>query len=309
MVDIMSDYMCDVCKKPFKRKANLTYHINRAVCSEKPYKCKFCPNKFTSKTAMYTHIRDVCKIKKEEEKKQKDFNERLKKIEEENKTLKKQADMNEKKTQKEIKKLKAQIKTQSAISKTKNINNGSVVNNNNNNNIINNIAFIGYGKEDMEKIDKKEILKAIQNGFKSVVNLTEAMHFNPNHPEYQNIYISNIKDKYAMMYNGKEWDLSMKDELVDRIYDDKKNYIEENLNEFAGSLTVSRKNALDRWLNTDDEDVKISKIKNDIKLLLYNKRNVVIDTHNNIIDKKSDNNKLIKSTKNISKTKRTIKDV
>lgn len=293
----MCDFVCSICDKPFKRKANLIYHESRKVCVEKPYKCKFCPSKFTSKAALYTHVREVCKGKKKEDNKKNGFNKRLLKLEEDNKKLKKDNEN-----------LKKQIKS----SKTKNINNGNVVNADSVDSVINadsvvnvnNIALIGYGHEDMEKLDKKDILKAIQNGFKSVVNLTEAMHFNPKHPEYHNIYISNLKNKYAMMYNGNKWDVSMKDELIDRIYDDKKNYIEENLDEFVGLLSVSRKNALDRWLNTDEEDSKISKIKNDIKLLLYNKRNVIKDVNDNkqnIIVKKE-------KPKIKTKTKRTIKD-
>lgn len=53
--------------------------------------------------------------------------------------------------------------------------------------------------------------------------------------------------------------------------------IVENIDEFVESLSVSRKNALHRWLETEDGDDRISKIKNEMKLLLYNKRNVVLD--------------------------------
>ena len=39
-------------------------------------------------------------------------------------------------------------------------------------------------------------------GFKSVENLTKSLHFDKNRPENHNIYISNIKDNYVMMYDG-----------------------------------------------------------------------------------------------------------
>ena len=160
------------------------------------------------------------------------------------------------------------------------INNTKVVNNNNiNNGIVAHINLIGYGKEDLSKIDKRDILKAIQCGYNSTIKLTETLHFNPKHPEYHNVYITNVKDKYAMMFDGKEWNLTMKEDLINKIYDDKKNYIEENLDDFVGSLPVSRKKALVRWLETDEEDDRISKIKNEIKLLLYNKRNLILDNH------------------------------
>ena len=126
------------------------------------------------------------------------------------------------------------------------------------------------------------VLKAMQSGYDSPLKLTETLHFNPKHPEYQNIYITNVKDKYAMMFDGKDWNLTMKDDLINRIYDDKKNYIEENIDEFVDSLTSSRKQALDRWLDTSDDDERILKIKNDIRLLLYNKRNLVLADGNEI---------------------------
>ena len=132
-------------------------------------------------------------------------------------------------------------------------------------------------KEDISRIDKKDLIRAIQYGYDSTIKLTEALHFNPNYPEYHNVYITNMKDKYAMMFDGKDWNLTMKDDLINKIYDDKKNYIEENIDDFIDSLTPSRKKALERWLSTDDNDDRIIKIKNEIKLLLYNKRNVILD--------------------------------
>jgi GTP-binding protein EngB required for normal cell division len=187
-----------------------------------------------------------------------------------------------------------------------NSNNTKTINNGNVNNVVNNINLVGYGFEDISRLDKGDILSALQNGYNSTIRLTEAVHFNPKYPEYHNVYISNIRDKYGMLYDGKDWNLRVKEELINMIYDDKKSYIEENLEEFLASLSVSRRRALDRWLATDDDDAKISKIKEEIKLLLYNKRNIVLETHK--IDK-TNNTKQTKNKK-ITKTSttRSIKD-
>jgi hypothetical protein len=160
----------------------------------------------------------------------------------------------------------------------KNIHNGVVnINRGTINNTTNQIVLVGYGQEDLSKLGKNELIKIFQNGYNSTLRLTEAVHFNPKYPEHHNIYISNIKDKYAMMFDGNKWTLTMKEDLINKIYHAKKNYIKENLDDFTNSLSVSRKKALDRWLETDDEDIKISKIKNDIKLLLYNKRDLIMN--------------------------------
>ena len=240
-------------------------------------------------------MKHSCQVKKDEDNKRDKIFERLMKLEEENKKLLKIEDEYKifKKENKLVKKenrlLKQEIKR---IKKSvKNIKTGNTTTNNttnNNNNKINNgtinkgtinnnIVLIGYGKEDLAKIDKKDILKSLKKGFYSTIQLTEAVHFNPKYPEYHNVYISNIKDKYAMMYDGKEWTLTRKAELIERLYENKRDYIEDNMDEFIESLSQSQTRALERWLKTDDNHNKIKEIKDKIKLLLYNKRDIIIN--------------------------------
>ena len=63
-----------------------------------------------------------------------------------------------------------------------------------------------------------------------------------------------MKDKYVMKYNGNKWELAMKEDLINRIYDDTKYYIEQNLDKFTEDLLPSRKKTLARWLETDEND-------------------------------------------------------
>lgn len=109
------------------------------------------------------------------------------------------------------------------------------------NSITNNIVLVGCGKEDFSKIDKNDLIKAIKTDSIPLLILLATIHFNPKYPEYHNIYIPNMKDKYAMKYNGHSWELVTKNDLIDTIYDDKKNYIEENLDDFINSLNKSQK--------------------------------------------------------------------
>lgn len=286
----MSQYKCDRCDRLFTRKENLAKHTLNNVCVGKRYesvidsnnqfKCEFCGKTFTTSTSMYRHVNHTCKIKKTEDRNRDQIYERLvalekrsSEFEQENKQLKKKMVTLEKNTQE-----------QSTVTNNTTLNTNNT--NNINNGIVAHINLIGYGKEDLSKIDKMDILRAIQSGYDSTIKLTETLHFNPKYPEYHNIYITNVKDKYAMMYDGKDWNLTMKEELINKIYDDKKNYIEENIDEFIESLTTSRKKALDRWLETDDADERIIKVKNEIKLLLYNKRNLIIDSYDDTTLKK-----------------------
>ena len=266
----MTDYICNICEKEFKRKENLSYHIKNMVCEDKKFACKYCSVGFLSKSTMYRHIRKYCKIKKQDDIKKEDIFEQLLCAHASNK---KKIDMLKKENYVLKKKVNKLVKEKTTTNVITNINRGTV----------NNIILVGYGKEDLSRIDRNDVIKALHNGFNSSVKLTETLHFNPKYPEYHNVYISNMKDKYAMTYDGNDWNLTIKENLINKIYDDKKNYIEDNLDDFVDSLSASRKKALDRWLETDDDDEKISKIKNEIKLLLYNKRNLVEPNKNKFI--------------------------
>ncbi|VBB18593.1 hypothetical protein YASMINEVIRUS_1056 [Yasminevirus sp. GU-2018] len=256
----MSELLCPNCAREFPRKRNLDNHLAKNACKQYAHFCKLCEKGFTTETSMYRHVRTSCKVKKENDNEKSKIYERLVEIEAKYKEI-----------EQENKKLTKRIKTMQTVIGGENhnisINNGTVNNHN-----TNNIILVGYGQEDLSKLDKAEILKDLQNGYYSTVKLTEAVHFNPKYPEYHNVYISNMKDKYAMMHDGKRWTLTMKEDLINQIYEDKKNYIEENLEDFIDSLTPSRRRALERWLDTDDDDKKIKEIKDSIKLLLYNSR-------------------------------------
>ena len=260
---------CNHCNKTFSSKRNCKNHISKNVCKKGDKRCKYCGRNFKASNNMYRHINLYCDIKKQNDKQKDEILERLIKLEEENKQLKKKITKIEK-TDKKTK-----------INKTTNINtnNGAI----NNGTVINNhINLVAFGREDMTKIDKKEILMILRKGYDSTLRLTETVHFNPKYPEYHNVYITNMKDKYAMMYDGKSWNLTIKEDLINRLYDDKKDYIEENVEDFVKFLTKSQKNALDRWANTDEEDKKIKRLKERIKLLLYNSRDVPINTQKHI---------------------------
>jgi hypothetical protein len=61
------DFICEICEKPFKKKGSMNYHITHAVCANKDNQCRFCPARFTTKTSMYAHMRNDCKVRKKED--------------------------------------------------------------------------------------------------------------------------------------------------------------------------------------------------------------------------------------------------
>lgn len=266
----MSEFACEKCGKGFSRKRSLTYHIEKDVCKRKNYVCKHCGNGFSALSGMYRHIKNDCKSVKAKNKEKDEIYQKLLSIEKNNKKKNK---LIEKQTQ-EIEKLRKEIrKIPGNVININAVNSGNIINNNNNN-----INIIAFGYEDFSKLSNNEMLTILRCGYNAPLRLTEKIHFDPKRPENHNVYISNKKDRYAMVFDGVEWNLKFKDDVIDMLYDDKKSYIQENMAEFIGSLSESGKNALNRWVATEDKDEKILRIKREIKLLLYNKREIPLNT-------------------------------
>jgi len=150
-------------------------------------------------------------------------------------------------------------------------NNACVINNNYNVNLVRN------GSEDMQKIGLEAIVKMI-NGFDTAATMVQGVNFSDKYPENHNIFISNIKGEHASVFDGNEWSLVYKTDIVDRIYERQKEYVEENIDELKKLLSQSKMGALRRWLEINDDHAKIKNVKKKIKLLLYNKRNIPMKT-------------------------------
>jgi hypothetical protein len=262
--------ICQNCNKCFQSKRNLQYHIDHSACKKCDYNCKYCNKQFTTSNSMYRHTKHSCKIKNEEEK-EKDM------IYGQLMELQKKYDILEHKLN-----TQSRVKCSKKIYKTINVEKVDTIDNSinktiNNNTINNTLVLVGCGKEDISKIDKNDLIKALKEGYYSTVKLTEAINFNPKYPEYHNVYIPDMKSKYGMKYNGESWELIDKEELIDMVYNKKRDYIEENIEDFVNALSQSRIDALNRWLDTDDNDKKIKLVKNKMKLLLYNKKDIVLE--------------------------------
>ena len=235
-------------------------------------RCPYCETEFTQKNNLYRHVKIRCAVRKEKERAQEEQKKAQEELEKQ-KALqieleKKQLLEDFLKLQKEVEELKKKPSKVTNINKTVN-NTGAV----NTVNTVNNVNIIDCGKEDIKKIDKEKIANALRRGFFSTKFLIDETHFNPDHPEYHNVYISNIKDRYGFIHEG-EWKIMTKDDIIDKVFTNKKVFISMNMGEYTDYLTASQANALRRFLDTDESHKKISEVKEEIKMLLYNKRDL-----------------------------------
>ena len=109
------------------------------------------------------------------------------------------------------------VKTSEQIPST-NITNNNITNITNN--TINNnyhIHLNAFGKETYEHIDFKRIFSDKNILF----NLIKETHFNEQHPENWNVAIINERSKHANIYNGKEFVIIQKKDMIDMMLKNK----------------------------------------------------------------------------------------
>jgi hypothetical protein len=136
-------------------------------------------------------------------------------------------------------------------------------------NIQNNITLLAYKNTDVTHLTDDDYKRCIKTVNFCVKNLIEKIHFNPQKPENMNIYISNMKDKYLMVYDGNNWNLANKHDQLEKLYDDKEIMLEEWL---ASNKDKDLKEKFMRYLNNKEGDECINMIKEEIKLMMYNKK-------------------------------------
>jgi hypothetical protein len=240
--------------------------------------CSYCDKKMSSKYTLLRHVKDYCKVKKQndeekehifkmllEKDKQKDMEiNELKKqnelFEKQNKIFEKQNKMLMDKIDKLI-----NIKDCSKLSKVTNNTNtqNNTLNNSNNTNSNNNIVMVNFGNEDLSVIDRKEFIERIVkknnlSGVKIPDEVLKIIHFNPQYPQLSNIYISDINREKCMVYENGEWILSNVDNIP-QIMDKVCIYSSEQINSLRtknpnNKPLNDRLEVIEKYNNMIDED-------------------------------------------------------
>ena len=145
------------------------------------------------------------------------------------------------------------------------------------NNVSNNIKLLGYRNTDISHLSDKDFINCISHSNFCIPHLIKKIHFNPEKPENHNIYISNIKNNYAMTYDGDKWNLTNRDDIINDILEEKEIIIEEKLEEWLekGKKYPEIMKKFTRYLEKKEHDVVLDKIKDEIKLVLFNNRNLI----------------------------------
>jgi len=160
---------------------------------------------------------------------------------------------------------------------------------NNTQNINHNIKMVAFGKEDIDNISDEVCKRLIKRGGMSVPKFIEYVHFDKNKPENHNVYISNIQNKYGMIYKDDIWQISKADDIMEILYYGKEEVLEQKYEKLKNQIPDTYQRSFERFIKTHTTDKVEKAVLSEIKLLLYNKRSIPLNTR-----------KLIKQIKNKS---------
>lgn len=275
----MNNFTCECCNYHTKHKGNYQKHFqtkrhekNLAEFSQnlatnnmnnfsfktsisKHYECKYCDKHFKHQSSLSKHIKYSCKHNKDE-----DLKELARLL---NETIK-DKDKELQNMQKQIDKLTNKLQIQ-------NVNNIMQVNLTNVNNAVNNVYLLNYNNTDYSHLTERDYISCIKDCNHCIKTLIEKVHFNVEKPENMNIYISSIKGNYVMVYKDDSWQIQNKKDQVDDLYNYNEVVLENWYDEYKEKYPHIIQ-SFQRYLKNKDESDIINSVKEDILLMLYNKR-------------------------------------
>jgi hypothetical protein len=166
-------------------------------------------------------------------------------------------------------------KINNQINNNGNINNGQIINN----------TFVKFGDVDYQRIlDNKQVKHILNQQFMSIEESIKLIHFNKDLPEYNNVFITNMRDDIGYIFNGKEFISVKKNEMINELIDSHIKEINLSLEKHKNNLNDKYVNRLEKFLDMlNDEDTKFTDQNNQrtfssykaykmnsIKLLIYN---------------------------------------
>lgn len=255
---------CEDCSKSFTKKANYerhlnsNSHINKGLNSQKKkYVCK-CGKSYSHNQSLCRH-KLKCEFKKKEEEIQ-----NQKKLNEEQRIA----------YEKERDELRSQIAMlldkYAGPGTTNNTTNTQNIENQNNNITIHINAF---GKENLDYITDKMIIRCIDKVYNSIPCLIEKIHFDPNHPENHNIKITNKKLPYAsVMGDNRKWKTVDRKDAIETMVDNGYNILDDKYQENKDEIDRRKQQHFEGFQDkyTDQDKELMKKLKTDIEILVMN---------------------------------------
>jgi hypothetical protein len=156
-----------------------------------------------------------------------------------------------------------------------NITNNMTNSNNTTNNMTNNIIIHNYGDENTKYITSDYILNLLKyKPAKAIPELIKHTHFNEEHPENQNIKITNKKEPYIKVRKNNKWELQNKEDTITDLIDRQQIHLldEDVEKKIEESCSDTEKNNIERCsdlYNNDDKDY-MKRLHSESELIIIN---------------------------------------
>jgi hypothetical protein len=201
--------------------------------------CQKCNKQFNSRQAKWYH-----------EKKCKDNS--IDELKKENNEMKKQISEIKKMESKmeEMKNMIAELlKTRKIHPKTlQKINNNLVNNGYINSN--NNTTIIKFGSININNVlTEKEVLSILYKPFVSTEECVKLIHFNEKRPQYNNIFITNLKDDLAYVYDGNKFVTATKNDVIMELINNYSDQVEISFEENRDKIPESKIKCVENYIN------------------------------------------------------------
>ncbi len=247
-----------------KEKGHDMQHHKEA---DKHFLCEFCNKKYSRKDVLLRHIDHNCKKRRLD-------------LQQANAAIQSASN---------VANVTSNHNSNNNNNNTKNSNNINTINNNNIN-----IKLVAFETDGHPKISNSVWRQIFEKGFQAVPALMKYLHFNEKRPGEQNIYISDLKQPYVRCFDGKRWNATDRDKLIDDIYNDKVSFLEMKFGDLYSILDQKTIDKMERFIATYDEDYVQKTAKSELKLILYNKRHIPKNTWNRIIAQEKNKAKQLK---------------
>ena len=300
-VNDVSDYRCNICNKDYASQSSLCNHNkkfhninvvkrgdnivkcgdnvvkrgdNVVKCSDnvvKIYICSICNKNFNDRSNKWKHEK---KCKETNQNEIENLKNTINEMKEQIATiLKEKGKIHHKTLQKINNQLTNNINNQ--LTNNGQINNGKIINN----------TYVKFGDVDYQRIlDNKQVKHILNQQFMSIEESIKLIHFNKDLPEYNNVFITNMRDDIGYIFNGTEFISVKKNEMINELIDSHIKEINLSLEKHKNNLNQKYVSRLEKFLDMlNDDDTKFTDQNNhrtyssykaykmnSIKLLIYN---------------------------------------
>jgi hypothetical protein len=238
--------------------SQMTHYDSQIITNsdEQIIKCKYCNKSFTRFNNLNRHIKTYCKIRKENDKRIMDIENKYK---EELEIKKKETDF-----------YKGEIENlQKRIGELIDKNRTTIIN------IDKQINLNSYGNEDMSHITEKFKDQMLKIPFVAIPKMIEEVHFSDKKPENKNIKLTNKKENYVKVYQNDKWIFKDKKATIKQLMDEKYTIIDNHYEESKEEPIPKPKHVESQFdkfkemYNNGDKDLH-NEIRVDCDLLLLN---------------------------------------